>query len=172
MWRLRPMPLTSTFIPFAARNPTQGTHRAQPFQGVTMTAPEPQSSAAPGEAFSPDFSKGLLPAVAQDHASGEVLMLAYMNEEAWHKTLASGEAHYWSRSREKIWHKGGTSGHIQKVRAVRLDCDSDAILLFVEQVGGAACHTGRRTCFYREWKDGAVNECAPLVFDPQKVYGV
>ena len=95
-----------------------------------------------------------------------------MNEEAWHKTLASGEAHYWSRSREKIWHKGGTSGHIQKVRAVRLDCDSDAILLFVEQVGGAACHTGRRTCFYREWKDGAVNECAPLVFDPQKVYGV
>ena len=99
-------------------------------------------------------------------------MLAYMNEEAWRKTLETGQAHYWSRSREKIWHKGGTSGHIQKVLAVRLDCDSDTILLVVDQVGGAACHTGRRTCFYREWKDGAVSECAPMVFDPQKVYGV
>ena len=114
----------------------------------------------------------LIPVVCQDERSGEVLMLAYMNEEAWRKTLETGQAHYWSRSREKIWHKGGTSGHIQKVLAVRLDCDSDTVLLVVDQVGGAACHTGRRTCFYREWKDGAVSECAPMVFDPQKVYGV
>ncbi len=137
-----------------------------------MTAPEPQPSAAPGKAFTPDFSKGLLPAIAQDHASGEVLMLAYMNEKAWRKTLETGEAHYWSRSREKIWHKGGTSGHIQKVLAVRLDCDNDTILLIVNQVGNAACHTGRRTCFYREWRNGTVSLCAPMVFDPQKVYGV
>ena len=117
-------------------------------------------------------SDGMVPVIAQDYQTNEVLMLAYMNEEAWRKTLETGQAHYWSRSREKIWHKGGTSGHIQKVLAVRLDCDSDTVLLVVDQVGGAACHTGRRTCFYREWKDGAVSECAPMVFDPQKVYGV
>ena len=137
-----------------------------------MTAPETKPSAVPGEDFTPDFSTGLLPAIAQDHASGEVLMLAYMNEEAWRKTLETGEAHYWSRSRKQLWHKGGTSGHVQKVRALRLDCDSDTALLLVEQIGGAACHTGRRTCFYREWKDGAARQCAPMVFDPEKVYGV
>lgn len=121
--------------------------------------------------FVPDFSNGLIPAIAQDQATGEVLMLAYMNEDAWRKTLETGEAHYWSRSRRELWHKGGTSGHVQKVRALRLDCDNDTILLLVEQAGGAACHSGRRSCFYREWKDGAVTVCSPQVFDPEKVYG-
>ncbi len=121
--------------------------------------------------FPPDFSKGLIPAIAQDQATGEVLMLAYMNEDAWRKTLETGEAHYWSRSRRELWRKGGTSGHVQKVRALRLDCDSDAIVLLIEQVGGAACHSGRRSCFYREWRDGGVTVCSPLVFDPENVYG-
>ena len=121
--------------------------------------------------FSPDFSKGLLPAIAQDSDSGEVLMLAYMNEDAWRKTLETGEAHYWSRSRKELWHKGGTSGNVQKVRSVRLDCDNDTILLLIEQIGGAACHTGKRSCFYRELKQCSVRECSPQVVDPQKVYG-
>lgn len=125
----------------------------------------------PDADFIPDFSKGLVPAIAQDCASGEVLMLAYMNEDAWRKTLETGEAHYWSRSRRELWHKGGTSGNVQKVRALRLDCDNDTVLLLVEQQGGAACHTGRRSCFYRDWKDGRLRECAPQVFDPKKVYG-
>ena len=120
--------------------------------------------------FAPDFAKGLVPAIAQDEATGEVLMLAYMNEEAWQKTLATGEAHYWSRSRKCLWHKGGTSGNIQKVHSIRLDCDSDTIVLRIEQVGGAACHTGRRSCFFREWKNGQVSICSPQVFDPDKVY--
>jgi len=92
----------------------------------------------PDADFIPDFSKGLVPAIAQDCASGEVLMLAYMNEDAWRKTLETGEAHYWSRSRRELWHKGGTSGNVQKVRALRLDCDNDTVLLLVEQQGGAA----------------------------------
>ncbi|MDR2123536.1 MAG: phosphoribosyl-AMP cyclohydrolase [Desulfovibrio sp.] len=121
--------------------------------------------------FTPDFRKGggLLPVVAQDAAGGDVLMLAYMNEEAWQKTLESGEVHYWSRSRQELWHKGDTSGHIQKVKAVRLDCDGDALLVLVEQVGGAACHTGYRSCFFRELKDGQVSLCSPRVFDPEEV---
>ena len=122
-------------------------------------------------AFTPDFSKGLIPAIVQDSSSGEVLMLAYMNEEAWQATLSSGEAHFWSRSRQCLWHKVGTSGNVQKVQAIRLDCDDDTILLLVEQVGDAACHTGRRSCFYREWKDGQVSLCSPQIFDPEKVYG-
>ena len=98
-------------------------------------------------------------------------MLAYMNEDAWRKTLETGEAHYWSRSRKELWHKGGTSGNVQKVLSIRLDCDSDTVLLKIEQIGGAACHTGRRSCFYREWDNGVVRECSPVVFDPRKVYG-
>ena len=121
--------------------------------------------------FAPDFSKGLLPAIAQDAQSGEVLMLAYMNEAAWQKTIQTGEAHYWSRSRQQLWHKGATSGNRQKIRSIRLDCDNDAILLLIDQEGGAACHTGRRSCFYREKKDGQVTECSPQIFDPKKVYG-
>ncbi len=120
-----------------------------------------------------DFEKmgGLIPAVAQDAATGEVLMLAYINPEAWQKTLETGEAHYWSRSRRELWHKGGTSGHVQKVKAVYVDCDADAVVFKVEQVGGAACHTGMRSCFYRRVEgDRLVTEGRP-VFDPKKVYG-
>ncbi len=113
--------------------------------------------------FTPDFSKsnGLIAAVAQDHVTGEVLMLAWMNEEAWEKTLATGEAHYYSRSRKCLWHKGGTSGNIQKIISIRLDCDSDAVVLRIEQIGGAACHTGARSCFYRELCDGTITELYP-----------
>lgn len=119
----------------------------------------------------PDFKKmELIPAIAQDAETGEVLMLAYMNEQAWEATLATGEAHYWSRSRRELWHKGGTSGHVQKVRSIRLDCDADTVLLLIKQVGGAACHKGNRSCFFRELKDGQVRECSPKVFDPKEVY--
>ena len=120
--------------------------------------------------FGPDFSKGLVPAIAQDAATGEVLMLAYMNEEAWKRTLETGEAHYWSRSRKELWHKGGTSGNVQKVLSIRLDCDSDTVLLKIEQIGGAACHEGYHSCFSRELRDGKVERCSELVFDPKEVY--
>ncbi|MBQ7739512.1 MAG: phosphoribosyl-AMP cyclohydrolase [Desulfovibrionaceae bacterium] len=121
--------------------------------------------------FQPDFHKGLLPAIAQDAQTLEVLMLAYMNEEAWQKTLATGEAHYFSRSRQKLWHKGESSGHVQKVKSIKLDCDNDAILLLVEQIGDAACHTGRRSCFFRQLTDGQISYCSPTIFDPKEVYG-
>jgi phosphoribosyl-AMP cyclohydrolase len=113
---------------------------------------------------------GLVPAVAQDAASGEVLMLAWMNRESLARTLATGEAVYWSRSRASLWRKGETSGHLQKVVEIRLDCDADAVLLRVEQVGGIACHTGRRRCFYRllEPAGGAPRwrETDPVLSDP------
>ena len=124
--------------------------------------------------FKPDFEKGggLVPAIAQDATTGEVLMLAYMNEAAWEKTLETGEVHYYSRSRNKLWHKGGTSGHTQKVKAIRLDCDRDAVVVLIEQIGGAACHEGYRSCFFRELgPDGEAVTCSPKVFDPEKVYG-
>lgn len=126
----------------------------------------------PSADFRPDFAKagGLIPVVAQCAATGEVLMLAYMNEEAFNATLKSGEVHYYSRSRNELWHKGGTSGHVQKLHSMRLDCDSDALLVLIEQIGGAACHTGRRSCFYRELKDGEVSLSSPQVFDPKEVY--
>jgi phosphoribosyl-AMP cyclohydrolase len=154
-------------INVAADPPMESVHNNQLklFQDCTM------STSCDDLSFAPDFSKGLLPAIVQDHSSGEILMLAYMNELAWQKTLQSGEAHYWSRSRQQLWHKGATSGNTQKVLAVRLDCDNDAILLIVEQKGGAACHTGRRSCFYREWKNRTVRQCSPQIFDPKKVYG-
>ncbi len=120
----------------------------------------------------PDFAKcgGLTPAIVQDANSLEVLMLAYMNEEAWQKTLTTGEAHFYSRSRQKLWHKGGTSGHVQKIRAIRLDCDADTILLLVDQVGGAACHEGYRSCFFKERDADDWKICAPKIFDPKEVY--
>ena len=121
----------------------------------------------------PDFEKcgGLVPTIAQDAATGKVLMLAYMNEEAWNKTLETKEAHYFSRSRQTLWHKGGTSGNTQKVKAIRLDCDVDTILLLVEQIGGAACHNGFESCFYREvGEDGNTKICCQQVFDPKEVY--
>ena len=123
-------------------------------------------------ALRPDFKKmnGLVPAIAQEADTGEVLMLAYMNEEAWDKTFETGDAHYYSRSRDTLWRKGGTSGHVQKVVDVRIDCDADTVLLRVKQLGGAACHKGFRSCFYRKITGQGVEECSPLVFDPQEVY--
>ncbi len=113
---------------------------------------------------------GLAPAIAQDAASGEVLMLAWMSRESLARTLATGEATYWSRSRAALWRKGETSGHLQKVVEIRLDCDADAILLRVEQVGGIACHTGRRRCFYRRLESGgagsAWRETESVLADP------
>ncbi|MDF1613558.1 phosphoribosyl-AMP cyclohydrolase [Desulfurivibrio alkaliphilus] len=122
-----------------------------------------------------DFNKGeqgLLPAIVQDQASGEVLMLAYINEEAWRLTVATGKAHYWSRSRNKIWLKGESSGHVQLVREVRVDCDADTVVFKVEQLGAAACHTGHRSCFYRRLSaDGQELEVTENpVFDPAEVY--
>ncbi|MFC1885184.1 phosphoribosyl-AMP cyclohydrolase [Thermodesulfobacteriota bacterium] len=121
-----------------------------------------------------DFSKGegLLPAIAQEHKSGKVLMLAYINKEAWEKTLETGEAHYWSRSRQEIWHKGGTSGNVQKIINIFVDCDSDTVLFVVEQMGGAACHTGYESCFHNKIsKKGEVTLEGEKVFNPEKVYG-
>ncbi len=124
--------------------------------------------------FCPDFSKsgGLIAAVAQDARTGEILMLAWMNKEAWELTLRTGEAHYWSRSRKTLWHKGESSGNVQKVLAVRLDCDSDAVVLEIEQVGGAACHTGRESCFFRRLtrQSRQAEICSRQVFDPAAVY--
>lgn len=120
-----------------------------------------------------DFSKGegLLPAIVQDYASGKVLMLAYISSESWEKTLETGEAHYWSRSRQEIWHKGGTSGHIQKIKEIHVDCDNDTVLFSVEQVGGAACHTGFESCFHKKIdRDGKATIDAKKIFDPEKVY--
>ncbi|MEZ3162841.1 phosphoribosyl-AMP cyclohydrolase [Halorubrum sp. RMP-47] len=114
-----------------------------------------------------DFGEsGLVPAVAQDADSGEVLMLAYVSPEALARTRETGEAHYYSRSREEIWHKGSTSGHTQSVREVRVDCDADTLLYLVEQAGGA-CHTGHRSCFHRTLDGENVGE---RVFDPDEVY--
>jgi phosphoribosyl-AMP cyclohydrolase len=121
----------------------------------------------------PDFSRGdgLLPAIAQDAETGEVLMLAHMNAESYAETVATGRAVYYSRSRKKLWRKGEESGHVQLVRAIYLDCDLDAILLRVEQVGGAACHEGYKSCFFRQVSPKGLKVTGPRVFDPAKVYG-
>lgn len=108
--------------------------------------------------------------MAQDAATGEILMLAYMNKEALDKTIETGEVHYWSRSRRELWHKGGTSGHVQKVSEIYVDCDGDTIVVKIDQIGGAACHTGHRTCFHYRWNDGAFVEEGEKVFDPREVY--
>ena len=114
---------------------------------------------------------GLVPAIAQDAGSGRVLTLAWMNREALERTASTGEAHYWSRSREKLWRKGEQSGHVQRVKEIRLDCDDDAILLVVEQVGGIACHTGRERCFYKRLDGDAWREVEPVLRDPKVIYG-
>ena len=115
---------------------------------------------------------GLVPAIAQDAESGQVLMVAWMNREALEQTVASGQAVYFSRSRQKLWHKGETSGHIQKVHELRLDCDGDVLLLSVEQRGGIACHTGRRHCFYRQLDgQGQWLNVDDVVKDPALIYG-
>jgi phosphoribosyl-AMP cyclohydrolase len=116
-------------------------------------------------------AQGLVPAVAQDAATHRVLTLAWMNREALARTVETQEAHYWSRSRRKLWHKGERSGHVQRVREIRLDCDDDAILLLVEQVGGIACHTGRERCFHQRLEDGQWRDVEPVLRDPKAIYG-
>ncbi len=124
--------------------------------------------------FQLSFAKGvngLLPAIAQDYQSGEILMLAYLNEEAWAKTLETGRAHYWSRSRNALWLKGESSGHVQLIHEILVDCDADTVVFKVEQLGGAACHTGHRSCFYRRIHHDDCEVIGSKVFDPETVYG-
>ncbi|HLV78162.1 MAG TPA: phosphoribosyl-AMP cyclohydrolase [Marinobacter sp.] len=113
---------------------------------------------------------GLVPAIAQDADNGDILMMAWMNRQSLALTVGEGQAVYWSRSRGKLWRKGESSGHQQIVRDIRLDCDADVILLKVEQKGGIACHTGRRSCFYRTLKDGRWESVEPVLKDPSAIY--
>src|SRR5579875_1437536 len=115
-------------------------------------------------------ANGLVPAIAQQHDTGEVLMMAWMNEDAVRETLATGRACYFSRSRGKLWRKGETSGQAQRLVELRIDCDGDTLLLLVDQ-DGVACHTGRRNCFFRAWRDGALQEIAAPLIDPGTLYG-
>jgi len=126
----------------------------------------------PGGLPGPDFAKGggMLPAIAQDAETGEVLMLAYMSPDSYAETLATGQAVYYSRSRNRLWRKGEESGHVQQVRAVYVDCDNDTILLSVHQVGGAACHAGYKSCFYRQVTPEGLKIVGQRVFDPEEVY--
>jgi len=117
-----------------------------------------------------DKSGGLVPAIAQDAATGTVLMLAWMNREAYEETLRTGRAVYFSRSRNKLWRKGEESGHVQEVRGIFVDCDADTILLKVHQIGGAACHEGYQSCFFRQVDGGQLKVIAEKVFDPKAVY--
>jgi len=114
--------------------------------------------------------EGLVPAIAQDAASGDILMVAWMNREALKQTVELGEAVYWSRSRKKLWHKGEESGHTQKVKEIRLDCDEDVVLLKIEQSGGIACHTGRRSCFFQKLEGGKWLAVDPVLKDPHEIY--
>lgn len=113
---------------------------------------------------------GLVPAIAQDAATGEILMVAWMNREALKKTAELGEAVYWSRSRKKLWHKGEESGHTQKVKEIRTDCDEDVILLKIEQTGGIACHTGRKSCFFQKLDGDQWQAVDPVLKDPHEIY--
>lgn len=113
---------------------------------------------------------GLVPAIAQDAANGRVLMVAWMDRDALQKTVELGEAVYWSRSRKKLWHKGEESGHVQKVKEIRLDCDQDVILLQIEQQGGIACHTGRASCFFSRLENGHWVETDAVLKNPDEIY--
>ena len=132
----------------------------------------------PGQSMSneipqPNFKKdssGLLPAIAQDYKTNEVLMLAYINEASWKETLKSGCATYWSRSRKELWKKGDTSGNVQHVKDILIDCDRDTVIFKVEQVGGAACHVGYRSCFFRSINEGSCKIVSEKVFNPDEVY--
>ena len=119
-----------------------------------------------------DFNKtgGLVPAIVQDYQTGGILMLAYMNPDAFNATLTTGKATYYSRSRQTLWVKGETSGNMQLIKEIRIDCDDDTVLLKVEQLGGAACHTGHRSCFYKKIEDGSVRIMEAPIFDPREVY--
>lgn len=113
---------------------------------------------------------GLIPAIAQDHETGRILMMAWMNREALELTAKEQRAIYYSRSRQQLWRKGESSGHVQKLHELRLDCDADVIIMQVEQIGGIACHTGRESCFYRVWKDGEWVTTDPVLKDPKEIY--
>ena len=119
-----------------------------------------------------DFQKsgGLIPAIAQDYKTKEVLMLAYISEESFQETLRSGYATYFSRSRNQLWKKGESSGHLQKIHSILVDCDADTVIFLVDQAGPGACHTGHRSCFYREVSNGTLKEVESIVFDPEKIY--
>ncbi len=119
-----------------------------------------------------DFAKGdgLVPAIAQDWKTGEILMLAYINEEAWNETLKTGNATYWTRSRKKLWRKGEESGNVQKVKEIYVDCDEDTVIFKVEQIGGAACHEGFRTCFFRKVDGNVLKIIGERIFNPDEVY--
>lgn len=140
---------------------------------ATIDTPSPDAS-APAAPWLDEVhwdANGLIPAIAQDAASGDILMVAWMNREALALTVAEQRAIYWSRSRQKLWRKGEESGHIQQLRELRLDCDSDVIVLKVEQIGGLACHTGRRSCFFRVLRDGTWHTVDPVLKDPATIYG-
>ncbi len=113
---------------------------------------------------------GLVPVIAQDHQNGEILMFAWMNKESLALSVQEGRAIYWSRSRNRLWRKGEESGHIQRIKDVRLDCDNDVVLLKVEQIGGIACHTGRRSCFFQQYQDGKWAAVEPVLKDPKEIY--
>ncbi|MCF8197324.1 MAG: phosphoribosyl-AMP cyclohydrolase [Sulfuritalea sp.] len=115
-------------------------------------------------------AQGLVPAIAQDASTGEVLMFAWMNREALALTAETGHAVYWSRSRARLWHKGEESGHTQKVLELRVDCDKDVVLLKIEQIGGIACHTGRRSCFFNRLEDSGWQDVEPVLKDPKEIY--
>ena len=119
-----------------------------------------------------DFEKcgGLIPAIAQDHRTNEVLMMAYINAESWAETLKSGYATYYSRSRQQLWKKGESSGHLQVIKEILVDCDCDTVIFKIEQLGPGACHTGHRSCFYRRVENGTLTEVEETVFDAGKVY--
>lgn len=121
-----------------------------------------------------DFNKsaeGLLPAIVQDYKTLEVLMVAFINAASWEMTLKTGKAHYWSRSRNQLWLKGETSGHVQIIHDILVDCDDDTVIFQVEQLGNAACHTGHRSCFYRRVNGDTLVEVGGRIFDPAVVYG-
>ena len=134
-----------------------------------LSAPAPMDPAPLLDAATFD-ADGLIAAIAQDHATGDVLMLAYMNRDTLRRTLETGVMTYWSRSRQQVWVKGETSGNVQRVHDAYIDCDGDAILFRIEQVGDAACHTGHRSCFYRRVDDGALTEVGEPDFDADAVY--
>jgi phosphoribosyl-AMP cyclohydrolase len=136
---------------------------------LTMTERETDAAAAVLAEIRFD-SAGLVPAIAQQHDTGEVLMVAWMNEDAIRETIATGRVCYWSRSRQALWRKGETSGQVQALKEFRIDCDADTVLLLVDQTG-VACHTGRRTCFYRAVRDGTLVTIAEPEADPKQLYG-
>jgi len=155
--------------------PTPLAKTARRIMSTTPFAPRgDKKTIEEGLALSPKFDdKGLITAVTCDHLTNEVLMVAYMNEEAFAETIATRQAVYFSRSRQKLWRKGEESGHVQKVKYILIDCDQDALVLKVEQIGGACCHVGYRSCFYRSVKDTDALEQAQAekAYDPAKVYG-